>query len=332
MRSARWIGTIMFMAVCGLAAAQPALATCGSAQCFIAARSEDGLLQKGAIGFNLSFDFVPQSRRLEGRDQVREVLTPKIDFEGGTIEPDHHREISTRNLLVRLELAYGVGSRWTLAAALPIVNQRDHEHFDHVGEPEEFFTRQDGASGFGDVRLGVRHAFLQRPKNRLSGTVFLKAPTGDWRLRDSEGGINEPTIQPGSGSWDWIASADYGHDWVAGRHGFFVTLLRRVNAGNDLDYEFGDETQAGFGVQARAGDRVVWMGQINLRRTDRDRFRGETVPATGSTLVNLTPGVRLESPRGGAVTLHVAVPIYQDVNEAQLAPGVGVMLGFTHTF
>ena len=318
--------------ICAWLAPSPAGATCGSANCFLVTGTTEGAVPEGAVTVDLSFRFIPQSRKLNGRDGVSNVLTPKIDFENRTIELDHHREIRTQNTLAQMDVAYGISGRWTLFAALPFLNDRQHEHWDDAGMLTEFFTREDGGSGFGDVRLGTRRAFLTRPKDLLVGSLALKAPTGAYKLSDSEGDINEPSIQPGTGSWDWLASAFYEHEWMPRELGFFVSAAYRLNGENDLDYRVGNETQAAFGVQARTGAKAVWIGQIDARRACRDRYLGETVPSTGSTFVNFTPGVRLESDKGSAVYLFVAVPIFQDVNEAQLAPRAAVLLGVSHSF
>jgi hypothetical protein len=307
-------------------------AACGATSCFLVTETTETPVPEGAVRIDFSLHFIPQDRRLDGSDEVREVLVPKIDFESGEIEPDHHREIRTQNTMVQMDLAYGVSPRWTLFVNLPLLIDRDHEHFDEVGEPTEFFTGEDGGSGFGDVRVGVRRTFLARQNDTLSGTLAIETPTGAYRLRDSEGEITEPSLQPGSGSWDWIASANYLHDWVPRRAGYFASLSYRRNGENGLDYRLGEEALATFGVHARAGRRALWTLQINARRAGRDRFEEEKVPSTGATFVNLTPGVRLESERGTFLYLHVPVPIYQDVNEAQLAPGVGFVIGVSHAF
>jgi len=161
---------------------------------------------------DLSYRFISQSRKLSGTKEVSEILTPKVDFENGVLLLDHHREIRTQNTLVQIDLSYGLTSRLTLAGTLPIINQRDHEHWDDVGDPvDEHFTRSDGSSGFGDVRLGARYALIVKTKDLLTGTVTLKLPTGAYTLHDSEGAINEPTIQPGTGTTDVILSAHYAH-------------------------------------------------------------------------------------------------------------------------
>ena len=311
----------------------PVLATCGSANCFLVTGTQEGVGASGILTVDLSYRYIPQTRRLSGTRDVGEVLTPKIDFENRTIEPGHHREIGTQNTLVEIDLAYGLTPRLTLAASLPIINQRDHEHWDDVGTIDEHFTRTDGSSGFGDVRLGARYAFLVKTKDILVGGLALKVPTGAYRLLDSEGAINEPTIQPGTGSTDVITSLHYSHQIAPMRFEYFLAGALRTNGTNSLEYRFGDETLVTAGLSHKAGDRVTWSIQVNARRTERDRYLSQEIPSTGARFVNLTPGLRLDS-AAGDLTLYgfVQVPVYQQVNEANLAPRTGLLLGVSKAF
>src|SRR5262245_52521500 len=134
-------------------ALRPAAASCGSATCFLVTHSDEGVETAGAFQVDLSYRTVDQTRKLNGSSEASEVLVPKIDFETGEIEPDHHREISTANTQVDLDLAYGITSRVSVFAHLPLVVDKDHEHFDEVGTPEEHFSGVDGGRGFGDVTL-----------------------------------------------------------------------------------------------------------------------------------------------------------------------------------
>ncbi len=310
----------------------PVGATCGSANCFLATGTQEGVAASGILTVDLSYRYVLLSRGLAGSKDVSEVLTPKINFEEGTIEPDHHREISTRNTLVEVDLSYGVTPRLTLAAVLPLINERDHEHFDDVGTIDEHFTNQDGSSGFGDVRLGARYAFLVRTKNLLVGGLWVKIPTGAYRLLDSEGAINEPTIQPGTGSTDLIGSLHFAHSIAPMRVELFLGGSYRRNSGNDLDYRFGDEGQVYAGIQWKHKDRLSWSLQLNGRRTLRDRFLEMSVPSTGATFVNLTPGISVGTGSGASLYGFVQLPVYQEVNETNLAPRTGLVLGVSKSF
>ena len=327
------LGSIVLPGILFIFSARPAFATCGSANCFLVTGTQEGVSAAGILTADLSFRFIPQGRRLAGTKDISNVLTPKVDFENGVLLPDHHREIRTQNTLVEVDLSYGVTSRLTLAGSLPIINQRDHEHFDDAEDPLlEHFTKEDGASGFGDVRLGARYAFLVKSKSLLVGGLAVKLPTGAYTLRDGEGNINEPTIQPGTGSVDAIASIHYARHAAASGLEPFASASYRANRENDLAYRFGDETILDAGVSRRAGERLTWSMQLDWRRSGRDRFRSQGVPSTGARFLNLSPGVRLDAGTGTVLYAFVQVPVYQDVNEAQLAPRTGLLLGVSKSY
>jgi hypothetical protein len=313
--------------------ATPAGATCGSANCFLITGTQEGVVPEGRLVVDLSYRYIPQDRKIEGSHSTDEVLTPRIDFENETIEPDHHREISTLNSLVQLDLSYGVGPRLAVVGSLPLINNRPHEHYDDVGTPDETYSGSDGTSGFGDVRVGVRGALLVKRNDLLVGGFVVKAPTGPYRLLDSEGLINEPTLMPGTGSWDWVASLHYSHMWSSSGLEAFASGAWRLNGTNPLEYRIGDEGVVNVGVSGRSGGKVTWSVQVNTRKAQRDEYLGERVQSTGSTYVNLTPGLRVTS---GDSDLSfygfVQVPVYQYANEAQLAPRTGVLLGVSKMF
>ena len=62
------------------------------------------------------------------------------------------------------------------------------------------------------------------------------------------------------------------------------------------------------------------------------RFLGEDVDSTGSTLVNVTPGLRFRTAAGSFLYALVQVPVHQDVNEDQLAPRFGIVAGVSRSF
>ncbi|HZN55001.1 MAG TPA: hypothetical protein VFB67_06725 [Candidatus Polarisedimenticolaceae bacterium] len=307
-------------------------ASCGSASCFLVTRSDQGVENDGAFRVDLSFRLVDQSKKLEGSHETDEVLVPAIDFESREIEPDHHREIRTQNTQLQVDLAYGLTSRVSLVGSLPLYVERDHEHFHEVGTPEEEFSNADGTSGFGDVRVGARYAFLVGGRDLLIGTAAVKAPTGAYKLLDHEGAINEPTIQPGTGSWDGIVALNYVHHPFPSPFEWFVSGSGRFNRRNPLDYRVGDEALVSGGFNWAKGPRWVFGLQVNARHAGRDDYLGEGVPSTGSDSIALTPGVRLHTNEGAEIYGYLQLPVYQDVNESQLAPRAGFVIGISKSF
>lgn len=312
------------------ATAREARATCGSANCFLVTGTSEALVAPHAVTLDLSWRYVAMDRRLDGTREVDTVLTPKIDFENETIVPGHHAEIQTLNSYLDLALGWGVTRRLTVIGVLPIVARHDHEHYDDADTPDPVFNDSDGGAGFGDARLGARYGFVVGVKNLLAGTLSVKAPTGAWKLHDAEGGISEPGLQPGTGSWDLVAGLYYARAITPNRFEWFTSGSYRANGTNGLEYATGDESVLSTGVEGAVGTRAFWSMQVNARHAGRDAYLGDPVPSTGSTWVALTPGLRSSGP----VSFYgfVQIPVYEKVNEQNLAPRYGVELGVAKTF
>jgi hypothetical protein len=324
----RWIGAVLL----AVAANRPGAASCGSTSCFLVTHAEEGVEAAGSFQFDLSYRYVDQTRMLEGSHSTSEVLVPQIDFETETIEPDHHEEIGTRNTMVLLNLAYGITSRVSVFGALPLLVGKAHEHFDDSGTPDEHFTNDDGTSGFGDVVAGARYALLVKANDLLLGSLAVKVPTGPYKLLDSEGAIGEPTLQPGTGSFDGLITLYYARHPFPSSIEWFVSGSERINGRNSLDYRVGNETIVTAGVGYAAGQRWVFSLQLNGRHAGRDDYRGEGVASTGSDSFSLSPGIRFGPGDGLELYGYLQVPVYQDVNEAQLAPRTGLVVGFSKRF
>ena len=315
-----------------LAATRPCVASCGSATCFLVTHSEEGVESAGVFQVDLSFRYVDQTRKLDGSDSTGEVLVPKIDFENEVIDPDHHREIGTRNTLMQLDLAYGITARLSVFGNVPLVVDKAHEHFDDVGTPDEAFTNDAGTRGFGDVSVGARYALLVKANDLLMGSLSLKLPTGAYKLLDSEGAINEPTIQPGTGAYDGLATLYYARHRFPSLLEWFVSASYRRTDRNPLDYRIGDEAVASGGVSYAAGQRWVFSVQANARHAGRDDYRGLGVPSTGSDALSISPGARFRTGDRLQLYGYVQLPVIQSVNEAQLAPRTGFIVGVSKSF
>ncbi len=320
----------VFAALAVLLALAPARATCGSAACFLVTDTSEGTPPPHALRLDLSFGYVDQSRKMAGTHDVDEVLGPAVDFENRVLIPDHHREIRTQSSQLVMALAYGVTERLSVIGSLPLAVDKNHEHWDGVGTPDEAFSNQAGTRGLGDLQAGVRAVLVARSVHLLLGDFLLKLPTGPYRLSDPEGAINEPTIQPGTGSYDGLVALRWMRRADGSRVEIFAGAGGRVNGVNSLGYRIGNEATLHAGASWAAVERVRFSLQLNARFAGRDGYLGADVPSTGNTVVNVTPGVRF----GGASAfyLHLQLPVHERVNEAQLAPRFGFVAGIQRSF
>lgn len=224
-------------------------ATCGAANCNLETGTQEGSFPRGQFTLDLSYRWIPMDHGQRGSDGTPEVVVPKIDFENGVIVPageeESHIEKRTNNELVNLDLGYGVTDWLKARLVLPLINDRTHEH-DHW--PGGEFTREDSTSGFGDIRLIGEFSVFRNGRNAVSLGIGAKFPTGEHKLRDHDGELNEPTIQPGTGSWDGLVSARYAGQVVPGRLQAFLSGSYQLTTENPEDYQFGNTLLANTGL------------------------------------------------------------------------------------
>ncbi|MFQ5597744.1 MAG: hypothetical protein ACE5GK_06800 [Nitrospiria bacterium] len=309
-----------------------ALASCGSANCFLVTGTQEGISNPGQMTLDISYRYIPMDDFQRGSGSAGEAIVPKVNFGSGLIEPDHHREVRTVNELMQVDVGYGVTERFTIQVSIPLINDRAHEHFDEVGTAAEEFTRQDGTSGIGDVRLNGRYAAVVLTKHLLVVGAGLKLPTGEYKLLDAHGAINEPTIMPGSGSYDVLVSFFYNYQIRPHSLDAFFSGSYQLTTENDLDYEFGDIAIINAGVGYLLNEKVTVSGQLNLRTSPHDEFKGTDVDSTGGTWLNLTPGIKVQASDQLGLYAFVQIPVYQYVNEVNIVPRYGLALGASYVF
>jgi len=190
----------------------------------------------------------------------------------------------------------------------------------------------------GDIRLTGKYAPVILTRHLLVVGGGVKFPTGEYKLFNAEGSINEPTVQPGTGAYDFLFSLFYDYQIRPHKLDVFFSGSYQLTTENDLDYEFGDQTflNIGFNYLLETERKVTLSTQINYRHAERDHF-GTTsgrqgVPSTGGDWVNLTPGIRVQASDALSLYSFLQLPIYQYVNETALVPSHGLVLGASYTF
>ncbi len=335
-------GFLLFLLIAlgSIVISQSAWASCGASNCFLVTGAGGGISTPGQVTLDISYRYIPMDDFQRGSSSTSQVLTPEIDFENRTIENPHHREVRTINELMQLDINYGVNERFTLQLALPLINDRMHEHYDGVTSASTpgTFTRQVGSSGMGDIRLTGKYAPVVLTRHLLVVGGGLKFPTGEYKLSNAEGSINEPTIQPGTGAYDFLFSLFYDYQIKPHKLDVFFSGSYQLTTKNDLDYQFGDQTllNIGFNYLLETERKITLSSQINYRRTERDHFDTvsgtQGVPSTGGDWVNFTPGIRVQASDPLALYSFLQLPIYQYVNETSLVQRYGLVLGASYTF
>jgi hypothetical protein len=290
-------------------------------------RGAGGSLPKGALRVDLSFRYADQTRPFAGGERTNSVLRPKVDFEHGFLLAGYHREVGGRERYLQSDLAYGLTSRATVFLSMPLLIQRSYD-ISHGGS----FQQSTTTRGAGDLLLGMQYGLVAASKTQLVARAAVKAPTGNFKLISTyDRTINEPTLQPGTGSVDFVAGADFSRQEVLGLN-WTASASYQANTTNDLDYRFGNDAIASLSVSRPLVGRLSGSFQVKGWHKGRSTFVGSPVPSTGGTIVYLTPGLRVAAPASMSAYAFVQMPTYRFVNEAQLTPRVALLVGWSKTF
>ena len=318
------------LAAAVLGAAPPAGA-CDSSACQLVTRGQSGLLPRGALRVDLSFRQTDETRLMRGSDTTDLVLRPKIDFENRRLTPGYHDELGGTSRFLQLDLAYGLGARTSLLASIPLVARRSFD----IGHPPVLRETYE-TTGNGDAVLGVRRALLAGPTASLVAGLSIETPTGRHRLTSPPGradsGILDPSLQPGSGSTNFVTSALFSRQAPSLGVEWSLSGSYQINTKNDLDYRLGDTAIASATVRRRLLDRLQASLQVKGVRIARSRYLGESVPSTGSKMLYLVPGLSLGPFQKTSVYGFLTLPTYRYVNETQLAPKLGFLVGVSRIF
>jgi hypothetical protein len=294
---------------------------CDSSSCSLLTRNQGGLLLfPHQFRIDFSYRQSQEEVRLEGTRRVDEVLRPKLFLETGGILPDFHEERGGHEAYLQLDVGYGLTRRTSLQASIPLSTRRSYQ-ISHVGFSQEYRT-----TGVGDMVLGVRQGL-----GPFVAGFALKLPTGDYRRRpDFDGSVLDPMLQPGSGSVDVVGSLQRGFDLAGLRWTAAATFQR--NGVNDFSYRFGNEAIGAVSAGRTLVSRLSGSIQVKLYDQGRSVFRGREVVSTGATFVYLIPGVRWSFPAGASAYAYYQTLPYRRVNDAQVAPRDGFLVGVSKTF
>jgi hypothetical protein len=295
---------------------------CDSNGCFQMTRGE-GLLRKGQWRVDLSFRTTDQSSRRSGTAPTDSVRRPKVWLEGGYMWPGFHEELDGRERFLQLEVAYGLFARTSLFATAPLRAARSYT-VGHGGLTQEYLP-----TGYGDTLLGVRQSLARN----LVATAGVKIATGSNDIIDDyDGTILDPMLQPGTGAVDLFGSLGYSFGALHPSLRWTAAVSRQQTTANEYEYQFGSETIAALGVRRALRGPVDLAVQAKLFDKGRSTFLGEDVASTGARYLYVTPGVHVRLPSAMAAYVLLPLPVYRDVNEAQLAPRIGVVVGMAKTF
>ena len=328
-------------------------ASCGAASCFLNIGNQPSVQPKGTLRADVSYSYIPQ----KGPNQ----RVAAINLEGKEQILDEHQEFQTINQQLQMNLNYGVTDNFTLQLTIPVLF-RDHDHRIEVGvEPDSGANEGAGefenfdTAGLGDIRLMAKYGILPSLRSLLVVGAGVEFPTGDFEARNSEGGIQEPTLQNGRGDYGAVGHIYQAYEIIPHALNQFFSYTYRHTFKNKFGYQFGDTHIVSGGLIYNVTPSLAFSGQLNWIYNTHDRYRstleqaggigvglaGETdiddnlrtrpVRNTGSTNLLFTPGLTLNFNDRTSWYFYAQIPLAQDFNGG-LEQGVSFLTGFVKFF
>jgi len=188
--------------------------------------------------------------------------------------------------------------------------------------------RELSVRGFGDLVVAAKVGVYQRDRPNLTTRAALygrlKLPTGNDDAVDAEGEPLPKTLQLGTGSVDYSAGLIVTHS--SGPLGLSGDLIHDFNNASE-GFAFGDVLHYDIALSYRVLPRVYRTypaKQINLYLeangtwSGRNTSAGKALPDSGGSLLLLSPGVQYIPWPSLALEATYQVPVWQDLNGAQL--------------
>ena len=317
---------------------------CGTAGCSLASRGDDGRLARGRFQVDASFRYVDQDRRMWAHGPVLvsgapdpEVLRPRVDYETRRLVPGYHHDWASRGQFVQVDVAYGLTDRLTVVGSWPLLTSRTMDHLyipggaaaNHTHSGLSTASRVDLTTrGAGDAQVTFRYATSAKV---LIGAA-IKAPSGEYRLRDETDAIGDPMIQPGTGAWAFAGTAQYSSRLPRFGATWGASALFQRSLANPLGYRMGDEAYFTARVARPVAGPLSATLQVKAFLVGRSHFIGQPSSSTGLTTVTLAPGLRFKLPARAALYGSLQWPVFQHVNEGQLGTTAVVQVGISRSF
>lgn len=325
----------------GIVPAAPPAHACTSANCTLLTRTDGPYVARGSWRVDVGWRFVEQDARRYGTDEVTvtgsseaPVLRPRVDFTNGRLSPNYHQEFEARQAALQFDVAYGITTRLSALASLPLHSRYDVDHvffpapgIDLHADAGPNPSRQTlSIAGVGDALIGLRFALARG----WTAGAALKLPTGPINRLDEYGQVDDPMHQPGTGALGFIGTLQA--DGRAGALGWLASASFQRNIENDFGYRFGDELIVTAGVSRTVKGPLGVTLQAKTQHERRNVYLGDASPSTGATLVSLAPGLRVRMPMSGTFYGSVQLPLYRQVNEGQLVPRFIFAVGLAKAF
>ncbi len=329
-----------------------ALASCGSAACFMLTGEEGAVQGKGKLSVGLQYAYTI-SKVAPG---VSGLVT-SVDQEARQLVMNEHFENRTIAEITTLDVNYGLTDNFTLEVLVPH-KRLNHTHTVELGNDNSgagVYEKFQNA-GLGDIRLNGKYSYLPTLRSLVVFGFGVDLPTGDSHATSNvdPSKLQEPTLQLGRRSFGIVPSIYQSYEIIPHVLDQFASVSYQHAFTGPNSYRFGDVYVLSGGLNWKALGRVTLTGQFNWRYAVHDEFTGSLaraqtpadptfpgkpividpkmkrrpVPTTGSTMLAASPGISVAVRENMRAYFFAQIPVVRDFNGG-LIPDVGFLFGLS---
>ncbi|OAI52155.1 hypothetical protein AYO46_06410 [Betaproteobacteria bacterium SCGC AG-212-J23] len=301
-----------------------AAASCGSAFCTVNTNWDvQGAWTEPGTRLDFRYEYINQDQPMSGSRKV-----------GVGEVPAHHDEVYTYNRNYLTTIDRTIDADWGVNVLVPVVDREHYHIHNHMG------TQLDERWDFtelGDVRVLARRRLAsfegQEPSAAVASLNFgLKLPTGKTNIVNADGDAAERSLQPGSGTTDFLIGASYSKQQPTKNLSTFVQGVVQLPLNEHDDYKPGNRVSLDAGLRYGVGEQLGLLLQANALWRGRDRGAEAEPDDTGGTALFLSPGLSYAPVKAFNLYGFVQLPLYQYVNGVQLTAKRAYTIGGTFRF
>jgi hypothetical protein len=320
----RRLGVVLAAAFALVLVPPNAAASCGAAFCMVNTNwNMQGFAPEPGLRLDLRLEYIDQDQPRAGSDKVAVGQIPR-----------HHDEVRTINRNYLATLDYTFNADWGVAVTVTYVD-RTHDHV-HNHRGAQLLDHWDFRE-LGDVSVLGRRQWISENPNEPTISFYglnfgIKAPSGDFEVRNGAGELAERTLQPGTGTTDLLVGAFFSQVLPAQASSWFAQALVRAPLNSRDDYKPGRRVSVDLGYRYEATDRIGLMLQLNALHRARDKGAQAEPDDTGGKFVFVSPGLSYAVTKGLQAYAFFHKPLYQHVNGVQLTADWSAVAGITLKF
>lgn len=222
----------------------------------------------------------------------------------------HHFQNKTREEFHHLTLGNRLTPDFTLQTELSYVSRHSIEIDDHT-----ILGAKQKSQGIGDLRLIGDYRAFRGPKGSVGLIGGVKFPTGSTQERNTIGTRFEPELQPGSGSYDYLAGLVF--QKKENRVSLAANSIYVFKTEGDQDFEFGDVVSASLLAEYLLNPQQQIKTKLgfdaNIQYAQKQKDAGVKLADSGGTTFLFGPVLSLSANENVSFSGSFLAPVYQNL-------------------